>query len=90
MCPELEEIFEGGERDEETVGEAVEEEEDEVLVVVEGDAVVDPGAVVVHLEHAGPAHGAMVRAVRLHARALLTVAHSSLHTSCFYLSIRGH
>ena len=70
MCPELEEIFEGRERDEETVGEAVEEEEDEVLVVVEGDAVVDPGAVVVHLADAPLAHGAVVRALRLDAAAL--------------------
>ena len=32
------------------------------------DAVVDPGAVVVHLEHALPAHAAVVRTVRLQAR----------------------
>ena len=50
------------------------------LVVVEGDAVVDPGAVVVHLEHARAAHGAVVRAVWLHTRALLAVPHRTLQT----------
>ena len=102
LSPESEEIFEGGESHEEAVGEAVEEEEDEVLdqsegsitlcscvdqseasihlVVVEGDTVVDPGAVMVHLEHAAAAHGAVVRAVWLHTRALLAVPHRTLQT----------
>ena len=71
-------MLERAQRHEETVCEAVEEEEDEVLVVVEGDAVVDPGAVMIHLEHAASAHGAVMRAVRLHTRALLTVAHRAL------------
>ena len=83
MCPEPEEILERAEGHEQTVGEAVEEEEDEVLVVVEGDAVVDPGAVVIHLEHAAPAHRAVVRAVRLHTRALLAVAHRALKGTSF-------
>ena len=78
MCPEPEEILERAEGHEQTVGEAVEEEEDEVLVVVEGDAVVDPGAVVIHLQHAAPANGAVVRTVRLHTGALLTITHSAL------------
>ena len=102
LCPEAEEILERRESHEEAVGEAVEEEEDEVLdqsegsitlcacvdqseasihlVVVEGDTVVDPGTVVVHLEHARAAHGAVVRAVWLHTRALLAVPHRTLQT----------
>ena len=56
MRPEAEEILEGGEGDEHTIGETVEEEEDEELVVVEGDTVVNPGTVVVHLEDTGATH----------------------------------
>ena len=56
MRPEPEEILEGGEGHKQTVEEAVEEEEDEELVVVEGDTVVYPGAVVVHLEDTGATH----------------------------------
>jgi len=56
LSPESEEIFEGGESHEEAVGEAIEEEEDEELVVVERDAVVDPGTVVVHLQDTGSTH----------------------------------
>ena len=85
MSPEPEEILERAEGHEQTVGEAVEEEEDEVLVVVEGDAVVDPGAVVIHLEHAAPAHRAVVSTVRLHARALLTVTHRALKETLFII-----
>ena len=80
MRPEPEEILEGGEGNKHAVGEAVEEEQDEELVVVESDTVVDPGTVVVHLEHARAAHGAVVRAVWLHARALLAVPHRTLQT----------
>ena len=78
MSPEPEEILEGGEGNEEAVGEAVEEEEDEELVVVEGDTVVDPGAVMIHLENTGPADGAVVGPVRLDHGALLAVPHGSL------------
>ena len=53
MRPEPEEILEGGEGHEHTIGETVEEEEDEELVVVEGDTVVDPGTVMVHLQYTG-------------------------------------
>ena len=45
-------------------------EKDEELLVVLADAVVDPGAVVVHLADAPLAHGAVVRALRLDAAAL--------------------
>lgn len=53
MRPEPEEILERGQSYEETVEEPVEEKEDEELVVVEGDTIVDPGAVVVHLQYTG-------------------------------------
>ena len=43
----------------------IEEEEVEVAVVVEAHAVVDPWAVVIHLQDAGFADGAMVRCARL-------------------------
>ena len=56
MRPESEEIFERRQRHEETVGETIEEEEDEELVVVEGDAVVDPGTVMIHLEDTVSTH----------------------------------
>mmetsp|Transcript_5764 Transcript_5764/g.16392 ORF Transcript_5764/g.16392 Transcript_5764/m.16392 type:complete len:257 (-) Transcript_5764:164-934(-) len=55
----------GGKREDQdnkdTARRQVEEEEAEVPVVVEADAVVDPGAVVVHLEHAPLADAAVVR-----------------------------
>ena len=43
----------------------VEDEQVKVLVVVEADAIVEPRAKVVHLEHAPPEHLAKVRAVGL-------------------------
>ena len=54
--PEPEEILERGEGHEHAVEEAVQEEQDEELVVVEGDTVVDPGTVVVHLQYTGATH----------------------------------
>eukprot|EP00982_Pelagococcus_subviridis_P009515 30928-Pelagococcus_subviridis.AAC.10 len=62
----------GRERDgvEDARGEGVEEKKDEVLVVVRADARRDPDAVVIHLQHASPAHGAVVRSLRLPRRAL--------------------
>ena len=54
--PEPEEILEGGESHEQTIEETVEEEEDKELVVVEGDTVVYPGAVVVHLQDTAATH----------------------------------
>ena len=56
MRPEPEEILEGGESHEQTIEETVEEEEDKELVVVEGNTVVHPGTVVVHLEDTGATH----------------------------------
>ena len=52
----------------------IDEEEAEVLVVVEPDAVVHPRAVVIHLHHASAADGAVVRARRLPALALAASA----------------
>ena len=72
--PELQEVLERGRCDVDAVQERVAEKEHEELVVVECDAVVDPWAVVVHLEHALSAHGAVVRAVRLDVRALRAVS----------------
>ena len=43
------------------------------------DTVVDPGAMVVHLEGAVVADGAVVAPVRLDGQALLAVAHRGLH-----------
>mmetsp|Transcript_103094 Transcript_103094/g.222591 ORF Transcript_103094/g.222591 Transcript_103094/m.222591 type:complete len:273 (-) Transcript_103094:411-1229(-) len=51
----------------------VEHEEAEVPVVAVAHAVVDPGAVVVHLQHAPLAHAAVVRPRRLPAAALLAL-----------------
>lgn len=72
--PEGDEVGEGAHGDEEAVEEGVGEEEDEALVVAEADAAVDPGAVVVHLEDAGVADGAVVGPVRFHQLALVAVA----------------
>jgi hypothetical protein len=77
--PELQKELQHRQGDEDAVGEPVEEEEDKELVVVEGDTVVDPGAVVVHLEHAVPADGAVVSPVRLDLRASITVPDTALH-----------
>ena len=77
--PKSEEVFEGGQSHIETVEEAIEEKEYEELVVVEGNTVIDPGTVVIHLEHARTAHRTVVRAVRLDVRALFTISHSSLY-----------
>ena len=49
VSPEAEEILERGEGHEYTIEETVQEEEDEELVVVEGDTVVNPGTMMVHL-----------------------------------------
>lgn len=53
----------GGEDDEDDPEGAVGEEEEKVLVVVEAHAVVDPRAVVVHLQDAHPAPGAVMTSV---------------------------
>lgn len=63
FVPVGEEVVEGGDGDEEAVEEGVGEEEDEAFVVCEADAVVDPGAVVVHLEDAFAADAAVVGSV---------------------------
>ena len=76
--PEPEEILERGESYEHTIEETVQEEQDEELVVVEGDTVVDPGTVVVHLQDTGAAHRAVVGSVGFDNGALLTVSHCSL------------
>ena len=78
MRPEPEEILERGEGHEHAVEEAVQEEQDEELVVVEGDTVVDPGTVVVHLQDTGAAHRAVVSSVGFDDGALLTISHCSL------------
>ena len=44
--------------------EGVEEEQEKELLVAMPDAIVDPGAVVIHLEDTNPAHTTMVRPVR--------------------------
>ncbi len=43
----------------------VDEKEDEVLAVPESNAVVDPGAVVVHVDHTAVADRAVMAALRL-------------------------
>ena len=73
----MEKILEGGQRHVHTVEEPVEQEENEELVVVESDTVVDPWTVVVHLEDAGPADGAVVSTVRFDHSAPITVADRS-------------
>lgn len=59
----------------------VEQEEDEVLLVEDGHAVVDPRAVVVHPDDAAPARAAVVRLGRLHRFALLAHARHCMHNS---------
>ena len=76
--PEPEEIFEGGESHKHTVQETIEEKEDKELVVVEGDTVVHPGTVVVHLEDTAATHRTVVSSVRFDDGALLTVSHGPL------------
>mmetsp|Transcript_14454 Transcript_14454/g.39931 ORF Transcript_14454/g.39931 Transcript_14454/m.39931 type:complete len:294 (+) Transcript_14454:209-1090(+) len=60
--------------DEVAVDSGVQEEQEEVLVVPEAHAVVDPRAVVVHLEDAHTAHAAMVAPVWLELGTPLAVA----------------
>ena len=56
----------------------VDEQEDEVLAIPEANAVVDPRAVVVHVDHAPVAHGAVVAPFRLEQVAHQTVAFALL------------
>jgi hypothetical protein len=53
------------------------EEQQEGLVVAVADAIIYPGAVVVHAQHAARAHAAVVRARRLRPLALLAEAHAA-------------
>lgn len=73
--PELDEERQGCEGDEDAVGEAVTEKEQEELVVGESNTVVHPGAVVVHLQDADPANTAVVAPVWLQVGALFTITH---------------
>ena len=61
--------------DVEAAGDGVDHVEEEVSVVAVADAVVEPGAVVVHLEHAAVAHRAVVGARGLRVDALLAHGH---------------
>ena len=83
LSPESEEILEGGESHEEAVGEAVEEEEDEELVVVEGDTVVDPGAVVVKYLNAVVTDTAVTAA----GWPVELTRHAPFHTNLRYLCL---
>ena len=67
---------EAGAHDEDAAGGQLQQEEQKVPVVEEADAVVDPRAVVVHLQHAPVAHRAVVRARRLGHAAPLAEAHA--------------
>ena len=49
-CPELQEVFEGRESDVDAEEESVAQEQDEELVIFEGDTVVHPRAMMVHLK----------------------------------------
>ena len=73
--PEGQKVLQRGRAHVYTVQERVSQEEDEELVVGEGDAVVDPGAVVVHLQDTVAAHAAMVATVGLHVATLLAETH---------------
>ena len=61
--------------DVEAAGDVEDHVEEEVSVVAVADAVVEPGAVVVHLEHAPVAHRAVVSARGLRVDALLAHRH---------------
>jgi hypothetical protein len=56
LCPESNRIGQGSTYEENTVGIAVADKQEEELVVPESDAVVNPGAMMVLLEDAGLAH----------------------------------
>ena len=56
------------------VGEGVAQKQHEKFVVIEGHAVVHPGAVVVHLEDARTTHGTVMRTVRFDCLTLVTVS----------------
>jgi len=68
-----------GESHIQAVDEGVAQEQYKVLVVVEVDAVVHPGAVVVHFQHAAAAHAAVVRSVRLDDLTLFAEPHRAVH-----------
>ena len=51
--------------------ELTDKEEEKGLVIALADAVVDPGAVMVHSQHTSPAHPAVMSARRLRPFALL-------------------
>ena len=70
------EYLEPEDHDEEAAGDGEDHVEEEVAVVAVADAVVEPGAVVVHLEHATVAHRAVVRARGLRVDALLAHRHN--------------
>lgn len=72
--PKSNEVRQTRRHDEQTVEECIAEEKHEELVIVEADAIVDPRAVVVHLEHASRADAAVVRPVRLHEHTAVAVA----------------
>ena len=67
------------------VGEGVAQKQHEKFVVIEGHAVVHPGAVVVHLEDTAAAHGAVMCTVRLDYAASITIAYGTLEKEiCYY------
>lgn len=75
---ERQEVLQRSDQHEEAVEQRVDEEEQEELVIRERDAVVDPRTVVVHLEDASAADGAMVASVRFYVLALVAPAHAAV------------
>lgn len=79
--PKYNKVLHARKCDVDTVHECVAQEEDEIFVVVEGHAVVDPRAVVVHLKYARSAHTAMVCTIGFHMNAAIAVSYRTGYSS---------
>ena len=72
--PKLDKVSEYTTCQKDSVGEGVAQKQHEKFVVIEGHAVVHPGAVVVHLEDAGTTYRTVMRTVRFDGLTLVTVS----------------
>ena len=72
--PKLDKVSEYTTCQKDSVGEGVAQKQHEKFVVIEGHAVVHPGAVVVHLEDARTTYRTVMRTVRFDGLTLVTVS----------------
>ena len=71
--PKFHKVLQIATRQEDGVQQSVAQEQHEKLVIVEGHAVVDPGAMVVHFEDAGATDGAVMASIGLDSLTFVAV-----------------